>query len=122
MRHAMSLYPQATYFFYLDPHSLIMSTGLSIKDYIMDNSRLEKLMIPNVPIVPPDSVIKSNEGLSGDNAQFVLTQDKEGLSEKSFIMKQGEWAKYMLDAWYDPLYRQYNFQKAERHALEHMIQ
>ena len=53
---------------------------------------------------------------------FVLTQDKEGLAGGSLLVRTGEWAKFFLDAWYDPLYRSYNFQKAEGHALEHIVQ
>lgn len=122
MRHAMTLFPRATYYFYLDPQALIMNMDIDIISHIMEPSRLESLMIAGVPIVPPDSVIKTFAGLKGDRVDFVLTQDKEGLSEKSFILRKGEWARYLLDAWFDPLYRTYNFQRAERHALEHIIQ
>ena len=38
------------------------------------------------------------------------------------MIRTGEWAKFFLDAWFDPLYRSYNFQKAEEHALEHIVQ
>jgi len=122
IRHAMTLFPGATYFFYLDPHALIVNMDLKVETHIMEPSRLESLMITDVPIVPPDSVIKTFAGLKGDRVDFVLTQDKDGLSEKSFILRRGDWARYLLDAWFDPLYRTYNFQKAERHALEHIIQ
>lgn len=118
----MAIFPDAAYFFYLDPHTLIMNPTIDIQAHIMAPQRLESLMITDVPIVPPDSVIKTFSGLKGERVDFVLTQDKEGLSEKSFIIRRGEWAKYLLDAWFDPLYRSYNFQKAERHALEHIIQ
>jgi mannan polymerase II complex MNN11 subunit len=122
MRHAMTLFPDATFFFYLDPHTLIMNMKIDVMSHIMEPSRLESLIIPDVPIVPPDSVIKTFGSLKGGRVDFVLTQDKDGLSEKSFIIRRGDWAKYLLDAWFDPLYRSYNFQKAERHALEHIIQ
>ena len=79
-------------------------------------------MIPNIPVVPPDSVIKTFPSLSGDRVDLVLSQDADGLSEHSFIIRGGDWAEYLLDAWYDPVYRTYNFQKAERHALEHIVQ
>jgi mannan polymerase II complex MNN11 subunit len=79
-------------------------------------------MVVEVPIVPPDSVIKTFSGLKGDHVDFVITQDHDGLSEKSFILRRGEWAKFFLDVWFDPLYRTYNFQRAERHALEHIVQ
>ena len=32
------------------------------------------------------------------------------------------WTHYFLDAWFDPLYRAYAFQKAENHVLEHLVQ
>jgi hypothetical protein len=36
---------------------------------------------------------------------------------KSFILKNGEFARFFLDVWFDPLYRNYNFAKAETHGL-----
>ncbi|KAF2090269.1 glycosyltransferase family 34 protein [Saccharata proteae CBS 121410] len=122
MRHAMTAFPHSTYFFYLHPTTLIANPSLSVESHIMEKSRLEELMIVGLPVVPPDSVIKTFAHLKGDDIDLVLTQDKEGLCEQSFIVRRGEWAKYFLDAWFDPLYRSYNFQKAEAHALEHIVQ
>ena len=122
MRHAMTLYPHSTYFFYLTPFALIMDSSLSVESHVMNPDRLESLMIVDKPVVPPGSVIKTFPNVPGGKIDLVLTQDKDGLSQGSFIVRRGEWAKYFLDAWYDPLYRSYNFQKAERHALEHIVQ
>ena len=122
LRHAMTLYPLSTYFFYLTPLALIMNPSLSIESHIMNPARLESLMQPNQPVVPPESVIKTFSNLQASNIDLVLTQDREGLSQGSFVVRRGEWAKYFLDAWFDPLYRSYNFQKAEGHALEHIVQ
>ena len=83
----------------------------------MNRKRLEELMIRDHPIVPPDSVIKTFPHLKGSDIDFVLTQDKEGLAQGSFIIRKGEWSKFFLDTWFDPLYRSYNFQKADTHAL-----
>lgn len=79
--------------------------------------RLEQLMLRDVSVVPPDSVIKTFSHLKGDKVDLVLTQDGEGLCQGSFIIRQTDWAKFFLDTWFDPLYRSYNFQKAEGHAL-----
>ena len=79
-------------------------------------------MIIDKPVVPPDSVIKTFSHLRGERVDFILTQDREGLASGSFLVRTGEWAKFFLDAWFDPLYRSYNFQKAEAHALEHLVQ
>ncbi|QDS73831.1 hypothetical protein FKW77_006437 [Venturia effusa] len=122
VRHAMTKYPKTPFFFYIDERTVITNPSLSLEKHITDKARLESLMIADIPVVPPDSVIKTFGHLKGDKIDLILTQDKEGLSQGSWIVRRGEWAKFMLDAWFDPLYRSYNFQKAERHALEHIVQ
>lgn len=122
VRHAMTTHPGSTYFWYLDSTALITNSAISLESHLLSPSRLEKLMIVNAPVVPPDSVIKTFANLKGDRIDFVVTQDKDGLAPSSFIVRNGEWAKYFLDAWFDPIYRSYNFQKAESHALEHIVQ
>jgi len=88
----------------------------------MNPRRLETLIKSNQPIIPPDSVIKTFPHIKPENIDFVLSQDDKGLGHNSMIIRTGDWARYFLDAWFDPLYRSYNFQKAERHALEHIVQ
>ncbi|KAF2016987.1 glycosyltransferase family 34 protein [Aaosphaeria arxii CBS 175.79] len=122
LRHAMTLHPTSTYFWYLDSTALIMNPSVSLESHLLNPSKLESLMIANEPVVPPDSVIKTFANLKGDRIDVVVTQDREGLSHYSLIVRNGEWAKYFLDAWFDPIYRSYNFQKAETHALEHIVQ
>jgi len=122
LRHAMTLYPHTPYLFYLTSTALIMAPSHSITTHFMEPKRLESLMIVDQPVVPPDSVIKTFSHIKGERVDFVLTQDKDGLAGGSMVIRTGEWAKYFLDAWFDPLYRSYNFQKAEGHALEHIVQ
>lgn len=83
----------------------------------MSPNKLEDLLIRDQPIVPPDSVIKTFPHLKGKNIDLAMTQDKEGLAQGSFIIRKGDWARFFLDTWFDPLYRSYNFQKADTHAL-----
>lgn len=94
-----------------------MNPELSLVDHVLQKSRLEGLMLKDMPVVPPDSVIHTFSHLTGNDIDLVLTQDEEGLNPESFIVRQGDWAKYFLDVWFDPMYRSYNFQKAEGHAL-----
>ncbi|KAL9625813.1 MAG: hypothetical protein Q9160_000133 [Pyrenula sp. 1 TL-2023] len=122
VRDAMTQNPHSTFFFALTSHALIMQPSLSLHDHILKPAQLEDLMIKDIPVVPPDSVIHTFSHLKGDKVDLILTQDYENLSPGSFIIRQGDWAHYFLDAWFDPLYRAYNFQKAEGHALEHIVQ
>ncbi|KAI0181478.1 glycosyltransferase family 34 protein [Hypoxylon sp. FL1284] len=121
-RHAITEYPDCKYIWYLEQNALIMNPHLKVEDYVMGASKLESSMLKDLPVVPPDSIIKTFTHLKGGDVELVLTQDKEGLASGSFVIKNGEWAKFFLDTWFDPLYRSYNFQKAETHALEHIVQ
>lgn len=94
-----------------------MKPELPLNTHITSTKRLESLMLKDIPVVPPDSVIKTFSHLKGEKVDLILTQDGEGLCQGSFILRQGDWAKFFLDTWFDPLYRSYNFQKAEGHAL-----
>ncbi|KAL2005719.1 hypothetical protein VTN00DRAFT_10212 [Thermoascus crustaceus] len=122
VRHALTTYPHSTYFFHLSPHALIMNPKLSLQSHVLDSKRLESMMLKDIPVVPPDSVIKTFSHLKGGDVDFVVAQDKEDLSPGSFILKQGDWGRFFLDVWFDPLYRSYNFMKAESHALDHIVQ
>lgn len=121
-RHAMAKWPASKYVWVLNQNSLIMNPDRGIYDNIMEPERLELIMQKDVPIVPPESVIKTFGNLKGSQIDFVLCQSREGLDVGSFILRTGEWSKFFLDTWFDPLYRSYNFQKADTHALvSHMV-
>lgn len=113
----MTLFPDAAYFWFLDHDSFVMNPLLRIEEHVMKPARLESLMMKDHPVVPPDSIIKTFGHLKGQDVDFVLTQDKDGLSVSSFIIRNGEWALFFFETWFDPIYRSYNFQKAEAHAL-----
>ena len=99
-----------------------MKPSLDLKTLVTDKKKLESLMMRDKPVVPPDSVIRTFSHLRGDKIDLIVTQDGEGLCQGSFILRRGEWAKFFLDTWFDPLYRSYNFQKAEGHALVSFLQ
>ncbi|SZF02563.1 unnamed protein product [Blumeria hordei] len=122
VRHALAKFDKSTYVWYLEQNSLIMNPKIKVERDIMHPSKLEDLMIKDQPIVPPSSVIKTFPKLKGTNIDLALTQDKNGLAPDSFIVRNGEWSRFFLDTWFDPMYRSYNFQKADSHALEHIVQ
>jgi mannan polymerase II complex MNN11 subunit len=113
----MTVFPHSTYFWFLDQDALIMRPDLSIEEHIMGTKRLDELMLRSQPIVLPDSIIQTFPQLDGNNIDVVLGQDNAGLNTGSFILRRGNWARFFLDTWFDPLYRSYNFAKAETHAL-----
>lgn len=116
-RHALTQFPDCKYLWFLDQSALVMNPQRTIEANVMDPARLDEGMIKDYPVVPPDSIIKTFSHLRGRDVEFLLTQDKDGLSSASWVLKNGEWARFFLETWFDPLYRSYNFQKAETHAL-----
>ncbi|KAK4555645.1 UV-damaged DNA-binding protein rad7 [Recurvomyces mirabilis] len=122
LRHAMTLHPHTPWLWYLTSTALIMNPTQGLYSKVLDPRKIEELMITDQPVVPPDSVIRTFSHVRGERVDFILSQDHEGLAGGSIMVRSGEWAKYFLDAWFDPLYRSYNFQKAEGHALEHIVQ
>lgn len=117
LRHALTLFPDAKFFWYLDQDAYIMDPSKSLEEQLLSSKKLESLMIKDYPVVPPDSIIKTFSFLRGDDTDFVISQDRDGLVSNSMIIRNGDWAKFFIETWFDPLYRSYNFQKAERHAL-----
>lgn len=116
-RHVLTQFPDCKYLWFLDQNALIMNPKRTIEANVMDPAQLDEGMIKDYPVVPPDSIIKTFSHLRGRDVEFLLTQDKDGLSSGSWVLKNGEWARFFLETWFDPLYRSYNFQKAETHAL-----
>lgn len=116
-RHALTQFPDCKYLWFLDQSALVMNPQRTIEAHVMDPARLDEGMIKDYPVVPPDSIIKTFSHLRGRDVEFLITQDKDGLSSASWVLKNGEWARFFLETWFDPLYRSYNFQKAETHAL-----
>lgn len=94
-----------------------MNPSVSIESSILDPKALGPIMRRDVPIVPPDSVIRTYRHTPPQRINFLLSQDHDGLNPGSFLIKQGTWARYFLDVWMDPLFRNYNFQRAEQMAL-----
>lgn len=117
MRHALSKYPDATYVWFLDQNAYIMQLDKTLEEQVMKPATLEGLMIRDWSVVPPDSIIKTFSHLKGEDVNLVISQDEVGLVTNSYVLKNGDWAKFFIETWMDPLYQSYNFEKAERHAL-----
>lgn len=94
-----------------------MNPSKSLKSHLLDKARLESLMLKDLPVVPPDSIIRTFSHLKANDVDLIMTQDGEDISPGSFVLRQGDFARFFLDLWFDPLYRSYMFAKAETHGL-----
>lgn len=98
-----------------------MNPTRSLKSHLLDKSRLRSLILKDTPIVPPDSIIKTFPQMKEKDIDLILTQDGEDLNPGSFILRNGDFARFFLDLWFEPLYRNYNFAKAEMHGLVRIV-
>lgn len=90
---------------------------MSIEQIVLNEPNLEEVMLKDHPIQIPDGAIKTKSSLKGRDVHLILTQDEDGISSDSMVIRSGAWGLFLLDAWFDPLYRSYGFENAETHAL-----
>ncbi|EGX47914.1 hypothetical protein AOL_s00081g241 [Orbilia oligospora ATCC 24927] len=141
IREAMSTYPYTKTFWFLSSDSLIINMDLDLETHILSKKRLGNLMLRNHAVIPPESIIKTFKRQNPNDIQLIITQDTKSVRSDSFIIRRQKdemgWGKkkhkggkkgatmfgyYLLDLWFDPLYRFYHFKEGETSALEHLIQ
>ena len=134
----MATYPYTETFWYLTPNALIINGDLDLEAHILEKKRLGDIMLRDQAIIPPNSIIKTFKNQQAQDIQFILTQDTKEVSTESFIIRRtgtelpsrrrtdkgtkeagkNEFATFLLDTWFDPLYRSYvRFPKGDRDAL-----
>ncbi|QPG72761.1 hypothetical protein FOA43_000062 [Brettanomyces nanus] len=123
IREAMSAFPQAKYFWFLDERSLIMRDDLTLESYLLNADSLGKAMLRDQPVILPESAIKTYRNTAPSDVSFIFTQDSYALNTDSIIVKNDMYGKSFLEYWGDNLYRGYsNFADNEVKALTHILQ
>lgn len=116
LREALEEYPDSEWFWYLDQDAIIMAPQISLTETIL--GKLGSLALRDVPIVPPDSVIRTLKSSAVENTQFILSQDHSGLNTKSFLLRNSEFSRYLLESWTEPVSHHVTSWKSS-HALTH---
>ncbi|KAK9457824.1 galactosyl transferase GMA12/MNN10 family-domain-containing protein [Dipodascopsis uninucleata] len=122
MRAAMQDNPNGKYFWYLDQNAIIMNPNIVLDRDILESRKLNSLVLRDVPVIPPDGAIRTYRHVPVDRMKFIITQDHDGFQPASFILLNEEYSYYVLDAWFDKLYREYKFEKGSKSALDHIAQ
>lgn len=108
LREVLEEYPDSEWLWYLDQDAIIMDTKLSLQEHVLNPARIDHLVLKDEPVVPPDSVIRTLKSASFETIQFILSQDHSGLNTKSFLLKNGDFARYLLDTWAEPVRKLYS--------------
>ena len=51
--------PKTKWFWYLDENGLIMNMNINIHDYMLKPEILNSIMLRDLPLIPPDGIIKT---------------------------------------------------------------
>ncbi|BFZ58180.1 putative alpha-1,6-mannosyltransferase mnn11 [Savitreella phatthalungensis] len=122
LRAVLEEHPDAEWVWFLDSESLIMDHSINLRQTVLEDHRLDKLMQRNTPIVPPDSLIRTDKTMTPKDVSLVISHDHAGLTTHSFVLRNDDFSRYLLDLWNAPLYRSYNYDRQETAALEHIEQ
>ena len=78
LRHALTQFPDRDYLWSLSPHALIMDPTTSLYERVFSN--LPTLMLKDIPVVPPDSVIHTFSHLKPSQVALILAQDGSNIA------------------------------------------
>lgn len=120
LRQTFREFPNAEWFWWLDLDTMIMEPSKSLEEHIFD--RLETLADRELKSFNPLNLRDDIPYVDySEEMEFLITQDCGGFNLGSFLIKNSEWSKLLLDMWWDPvLYEQKHmvWEHREQDALE----
>lgn len=130
MREAMFAFTRAAWLWWLEQDAVILNHSFDIgTQAIFDKQALSQKMIRDAPIIPPKSIIHTYKYVPADQIKLVVTQNEQGISMSSFLVRNDElYGRILFDYLRDPLHRTYpGFRSSgSGHALEaamtHLVQ
>ena len=101
-----------------------MNPTIPLHSHFLSPASLLALPLRDVPVFPPENTIRTSSLKNQPLSQIglILTHGGGLLHTGSIIVRRGDYAKFLLDSWNDPLVRSYGFPGHENQALEHLIQ
>ncbi|WBW70758.1 Golgi alpha-1,6-galactosyltransferase Gmh4 [Schizosaccharomyces osmophilus] len=124
IRETLYEHPEASWIWVLDPRAVIMNTGESLKEAIMNPEQLSNSFLRNFPVDPLKPHIRTRNKMDLEEIKLITTNDYNGISIRSFLLKNDDFAPFLLDSWNEPLFKMYKSEPelAERSALSHLLE
>ncbi|CAI7588546.1 unnamed protein product [Penicillium manginii] len=125
LKEAFARYPDAEWVWWMDMDIIIMNMTLSIYDHVLSKEGLAR------NILLDRELTGAGGGKTGystpatyqhEDIKFVISLDSWGMNVGNFLMRRGEWSKWLLDLWIEPLYISQNWVFPENDAWTHMWQ
>lgn len=123
LRSAMYAFPNTKWFWYLDEDGLIMNLNINLNDYILNELALGPIMLREQAINPQNGIIRTYKTTKPSHIRLIVTQSETKIETDSFILKNDDVGKSMLEFWTTNLFFQYpNFPFGPDSALTHILQ
>ena len=123
VRAAMLAFPQAKWFWYLDQDGLIMNMNINLHDYVLSDEALDPIMLRQQKINPQSGIIKTYKSSRPNSVRLILTQSDEKIETHSFLVRNDDIGKSILEFWCGDLFYSYpNFPYGPESAVTHILQ
>ncbi|CAA17832.2 Alpha-1,2-galactosyltransferase [Schizosaccharomyces pombe] len=122
LRETLAEYPDAGWIWLLDAKAVIMNPSESLKDRVLKPEKLSQHLLLNSPIDPLKNYIRTRRKMDPSDVFVITTSDYNGISTRSLLIKNNNFAPFLLDAWNEPLLKSAGFDQAERSALSHLLE
>lgn len=123
LRAAMFAFPNTKYFWYLDEDGLIMNLKINLYDYVLKDEALAPIMLRDQPINPHNGLIKTYKNNKPNHVKMIFTQSSNKIETDSFIVKNDDIGKSLVDFWATDLYFEYpSFPYGPDSAITHILQ
>lgn len=123
LRAAMFSFPNAKYFWYFDEDGLIMNLNINLEQYVLKEEALAPIMLRDQPINPQTGLIKTYKNNKPSHVKMIFTQSEQKVETDSFIVKNDDSGKALIDFWSTDLYLEYpSFPYGPDSAITHILQ
>ena len=119
----MFAFPEAEWFWYFDEDGLIQNMHTDLTSHLLNKKVLNSVILKERPIIPPNGLIKTYKNIQTENVKLIFIQFDNQIQTNSFIVKNDEVGRAIIDFWTDKLNLNYNnFPHGPDSALAHILQ
>lgn len=125
LKEAFVRYPDAEWVWWMDMDIIIMNMTLNIYDHVLSRKGLARNILLDREMTGAGggkTGYSTPSTYTHDDINFVISLDSWGMNVGNFLMRRGEWSKWLLDLWIEPLYISQNWVFPENDAWTHMWQ
>lgn len=125
LQEAFMRFPETEWVWWMDIDIIIMNMSLNIYDHVLSQEGLARNILLDQPMTGAgggETGFRTPPEYRYDAINFVISMDAWGMNVGNFLMRRGDWSKWLLDLWIDPLFISQNWAFPEQDAWTHMWQ